>query len=71
MESSGEFSVPVAVLEKLMEREDNNTRDHVVFNVDIPYVTKKGRKIFISMEVFVERFNRGDYTNKQISFFQL
>ena len=71
MESSGEFSVPVAVLEKLMEREDNNTRDHVVFNVDIPYVTKKGRKIFISMEVFVEGFNRGDYTNKQISFFQL
>ena len=54
-----------------MEREDNNTRDHVVFNVDIPYVTKKGRKIFISMEVFVEGFNRGDYTNKQISFFQL
>lgn len=71
MESSGEFSVPVSVLEKLMEREDNNTRDHVVFNVDIPYVTKKGRKIFISMEVFVEGFNRGDYTNKQISFFQL
>ena len=71
MESSGEFSVPVAVLEKLMEREDNNTRDHVVFNVDIPYVTKKGRKIYISMEVFVEGFNRGDYTNKQISFFQL
>ena len=50
MESSGEFSVPVAVLEKLMEREDNNTRDHVVFNVTF-HMLQKGRKIFISMEV--------------------
>lgn len=71
MESSAEFSVPVAVLEKLMERLDNDTRDNVVFNLDIPYVTKKGKKIFVSTEVFMEGFHKGDYTNKQISFFNL
>lgn len=69
MESSAEFSVPVAVLEKLMERLDNDTKDNVVFNLDIPYVTKKGKKIFVSMEVFMEGFHKGEYTNKQISFF--
>lgn len=71
MESSAEFSVPVAVLEKLMERSDNNTKNNVVFNIDIPYVTNKGKKVFVSMEVFMEGFNKGDYTNKQISFFNL
>lgn len=69
MESSAEFSIPVAVLEKLMERSDNDTRENVVFNIDIPYVTKKGKKQFVSMEVFVEGFDKGEYTNKQISFF--
>ena len=69
MESSAEFSIPVAVIEKLMERSDNDTRENVVFNIDIPYVTKKGKKQFVSMEVFVEGFDKGEYTNKQISFF--
>lgn len=69
MESSAEFSIPVTVIEKLMERSDNSTRDNVFFNIDIPYVTKKGKKEFVSMEVFVEGFNKSEYTNKQISFF--
>ncbi len=69
MESSAEFSIPVSVLEKLMERSDNVTKDHVIFNIEIPYLTAKGRKEFVSLEVFLEGFNKGDYTNKQVSFF--
>jgi hypothetical protein len=53
-----------------MERADNNTRDNVIFNIDIPYVTPKGKKEFVSMEVFLEGFDKGEYTNKQITFFQ-
>lgn len=69
MESSAEFSLPIAVIEKLMERSDNNTRENVIFNIDIPFVNEKGKKEFVSLEVFMEGFNKGDYTNKQISFF--
>ena len=71
MESSAEFSIPITILEKLMERVDNSTRENIIFNIDIPYVTNKGKKIFVSMEVFMEGFCRGEYINKQISFFDL
>lgn len=71
MESSAEFSVPITILEKLMERVDNLTKENIIFNIDIPYVTNKGKKIFVSMEVFMEGFYRGEYINKQISFFDL
>ena len=70
MESSAEFSVPVSVIEKLMERSDNNTKDNVIFNIDIPVITGKGKREMISLEVFMEGFNKGEYTNKQISFFE-
>lgn len=69
MESSAEFSIPITVMEKLMERTDNNTRDNVIFNIDIPLVTAKGKKEFVSLEVFLEGFNKNDYINEQISFF--
>ena len=71
MECSAEFSIPVSVVEKLMERSDNNTKENVIFNIEIPYLTDKGRKEFVSLEVFLEGFNKGDYTNKQVSFFDL
>ena len=69
MECSAEFSVPITVVEKLMNREDNETKNNVIFNIDIPFISDKGIKKFVSLEVFLEGFNRGDYTNKQISFF--
>ena len=69
MESSAEFSLPICVIEKLMERQDNPTKDNVIFNIDIPFVNKKGKKEFVSLEVFMEGFDKGAYTNKQISFF--
>lgn len=69
MESSAEFSIPVTIIEKLMERADNCTREHVIFTIDIPYVTEKGKKEFVSMEVFLEGFEKGEYTNKQVTFF--
>ena len=71
MECSAEFSIPVSVVEKLMERSDNDTKEHVIFNIEIPYLTEKGRKEFVSLEVFLEGFHKGDYTNKQVSFFDL
>ena len=43
--------------------------NNVIFNIDIPFISDKGIKKFVSLEVFLEGFNRGDYTNKQISFF--
>ena len=52
-----------------MNREDNETKNNVIFNIDIPFISDKGIKKFVSLEVFLEGFNRGDYTNKQISFF--
>lgn len=69
MECTAEFSVPITVVEKLMNREDNETKNNVIFNIDIPFISDKGIKKFVSLEVFLEGFNRGDYTNKQISFF--
>lgn len=69
MESSAEFSIPVTVIEKLMERMDNPTKDNVIFNIDIPYVNVKGKKEFATLEVFLEGFDKGEYTNKQITFF--
>ena len=69
MECTAEFSVPNTVVEKLMNREDNETKNNVIFNIDIPFISDKGIKKFVSLEVFLEGFNRGDYTNKQISFF--
>lgn len=71
MESSAEFSIPVAVIEKLMERSDNENKENVIFNIEIPFVNVKGKKEFVSLEVFMEGFERGSYTNKQISFFDL
>ena len=71
MESSAEFSIPVSIIEKLMERSDNKTKENVIFNIEIPYLTEKGKKEFVSLEVFMEGFNKGDYTNKQVSFFDL
>lgn len=69
MESSAEFSMPITVIEKLMERSDNPTKENVIFNIDIPFVSQKGKKSFVSVEVFMEGFDKGAYTNKQISFF--
>lgn len=68
MESVAEFSIPIVILEKLMNREDNPTRQNVIFNIDVPYVTKKGRKEFASMEVFLEGFEKNQYSYKQITF---
>ena len=47
----------------------DETKNNVIFNIDIPFISDKGIKKFVSLEVFLEGFNRGDYTNKQISFF--
>ena len=69
MESSAEFSIPIAVVEKLMERADNDNKENVIFNIDIPFVNAKGKKEFVSLEVFMEGFEKAAYTNKQISFF--
>ena len=52
-----------------LEFQDNETKNNVIFNIDIPFISDKGIKKFVSLEVFLEGFNRGDYTNKQISFF--
>lgn len=71
MESSAEFSVPNVIVEKLMNREDNDNKNNVIFNIDIPFINEKGIKQFVSLEVFLEGFNKGEYTNKQISFFNL
>lgn len=68
-ETNLEFSVPNAVMEKLMERRDNNTKKGVVFNVEIPYITKKGKKGFAFMEVYIEGFSKDEYGYEQITFF--
>lgn len=64
-----EFSVPNVIMEKMMERRDNNTKKGVVFNVEIPYLTKKGKKGFASMEIYIEGFSRDEYGYEQISLF--
>ena len=58
MESVAEFSIPLAIVEKLMKREDNPTKENVIFNIDVPYLIKKGRKEYASMEVFLEGFEK-------------
>ena len=68
MESVAEFSIPQAIVEKLMKREDNPTKENVIFNIDVPYLIKKGRKEYASMEVFLEGFEKNQYKYKQISF---
>ena len=68
MESVAEFSIPLAIVEKLMKREDNPTKENVIFNIDVPYLLKKGRKEYASMEVFLEGFEKNQYNYKQISF---
>lgn len=68
MESTAEFAIPIVVTEKLMNRKDKPTKENVIFNIDIPYVTKKGKKEFVSMEVFIEGFSRSEYAYEQISF---
>ena len=67
MESVAEFSIPLAIVEKLMKREDNPTKENVIFNIDVPYLIK-GRKEYASMEVFLEGFEKNQYNYKQISF---
>ena len=45
MESVAEFSIPLAIVEKLMKREDNPTKENVIFNIDVPYLIKKWQKM--------------------------
>lgn len=64
-----EFSVPNVIIEKMMERKDNHTRKGVIFEVEVPYVKKKGKKGFASMEMFIDGFSKDEYGFEQISFF--
>ena len=55
MECSAEFSVPITVVEKLMNREDNETKNNVIFNIDIPFISDKGiKKILFHLRYFLK-----------------
>lgn len=68
-EVNAEFSVPNVIMEKMMERKDNHTKQGIIFEIEIPYVKRKGKKGFASMELFIEGFSRDEYGFEQISFF--
>ena len=52
-----------------MERRDNSTKNGVVFNVDVPYITNKGKRGMASFEMIMDGFSRDQYGYNQISFF--
>ena len=71
------INLPVIVLKGIillpnndirLEFQDNETKNNVIFNIDVPYLIKKGRKEYASMEVFLEGFEKNQYNYKQISF---
>lgn len=68
-EVNAEFSVPNVIIEKMMERRDNNTKKGVIFEVEVPYVKNKGKKGFASMELFIDGFSKDEYGYEQISLF--
>ena len=68
-EANLEFAVPNTIFEKLMERRDNTTKNGVVFNVDVPYFTIKGKRGMASFEMIMDGFSRDQYGYNQISFF--
>ncbi|MBR3646049.1 MAG: restriction endonuclease [Lachnospiraceae bacterium] len=68
-EANLEFSVPNIVFSKLMERKDNTTKNGVVFRVDVPYFTYKGKRGMAGFEIVIEGFSRDQYGYNQISFF--
>lgn len=68
-EAKAEFAVPNVIVEKMMERRDNETKKGIIFEVEIPYISKKDKKGFASMELYLEGFSRDEYKFEQISFF--
>lgn len=68
-DSNIEFTVPNIIIDKLMERKDNNNRDGVIFQADIPYSNYKGKRGFATMELYLEGFHRVNSGYEQISFF--